>query len=113
MGKFWCRRGSVVPVDLRIRVLLSFQRALWEQVTPGLRGVAVRVGSQMVEGRFLYDGVPGEVEEEIVSETETYVIADLEPAVGVSFRAEWAPEATARTLGPGEEWVYLRREPTG
>ena len=41
---------------------------------------------------------------------ETEVIADYPPDVEVTFRAEGLPPAVLRTLRPGEEWVYLRRE---
>lgn len=98
-------------MDFRVDVLLSFQRALWDEVTGNLRGVAVRPTSPVIEARFLYDTLPGEVEDEIVSEVETYVVADFNAPVDVRFRAEHSPIGTARTLEPGEEWVYLIREP--
>lgn len=37
----------------RIEVLLSFQRALWDLVTPGLRAVAVRPTYPRIEARFM------------------------------------------------------------
>ncbi|MEV0798877.1 hypothetical protein AB0I34_14350 [Kribbella sp. NPDC050281] len=98
-------------MDFRVDVLLSFQRALWDEVTGNLRGVAVRPTSPVIEARFLYDTLPGGVEDEIVSEVETYVVADFNAPIDVRFRAVYSPRATARTLEAGEEWVYLRREP--
>lgn len=91
---------------------MSMQRALWEQVTPNLRGVAAAMrslpGDQAISARFLYDGTIGEVERECVSLAETYCIADFEPDVGITFTAV---ENAARELVGGEEWIYLRYEP--
>lgn len=93
-------------------MLLSMMRALWEQVTADLRGVAVsHQGSSergTVEARFLYEGNVGEVQAERVSLAETYCIADFPPSVSVGFQA--VPNAT-RDLLPGEQWVFLRWEP--
>jgi hypothetical protein len=98
--------------DMRTGVLLSMMRALWEQVTADLRGVAVsHEGSEQqgsIGARFLYEGEIGELQATCVSLAETYVIADFPPAVSVVFEA--VPNA-ARDLLPGEGWVYLRWEP--
>ena len=102
-------RGTIrlVAVD-RVTVLLSMQRALWEQVTSNLRAVAVSLqGGQAVTARFLYDGPVGDVERECTSLAEAYCIADMPPDVPVAFSAV---EQAARDLLPGEEWVYLRHE---
>ncbi len=97
------------PKEFRIEVLLSFQRALWEEVTPSLRGVAVTPTYPVIEARFIYGSV-GDEEREIVSIVETYVYADFVPPVNVSFTAVALPVSTKRTLMPGEQWVYLRKE---
>ena len=103
--------AQVVSVD-RVSVLLSMQRALWEQVTPNLRGVAVALrsapGDQAITARFLYEGTIGEVERECVSLAETYCLADFLPDVVVTFQAV---ENAARNLVGTEEWIYLRYEP--
>lgn len=56
-------------------VLLSMMRALWEQVTADLRGVAVRhEGSEQqgsIGARFLYEGEIGELQAQCVSLAET------------------------------------------
>lgn len=88
------------------------QRALWEQVTPNLRGVAVALRNegdrQHVTARFLYEARAGETERECASLAETHCIADMTPDVAVQFSVV---EHAARDLLPGEEWVYLRHEP--
>jgi hypothetical protein len=96
---------------MRTEVMLSMLRALWEQVTADLRGVAVSFQGSPEEGaieaRFLYEGDVGDVQTECVSMAETYCIADFPPEVTVAFRA--VPDA-ARDLLPDEHWVFLRWE---
>lgn len=74
------------PISFRIRVLLSFQRALWDTATPALRGVAVRTTEPVIEPQFLYEHEPTEDEIELVSLVETYVIADLLPRPALASR---------------------------
>ncbi len=98
--------------DMTTDVILSMNRALWEQVTGDLRGVSVSHHGSLDEGsieaRFLYEGHVGDVQAECVSLAETYCIADFPPEVSVVFRA--VPNAT-RDLLSGEQWVFLRWEP--
>lgn len=88
------------------------QRALWQQVTPNLRGVAVAIRSgaedQAIAARFLYEGMIGEVERECMSLAETHCIADFGPEVLVTFAAA---ENADRELVGTEEWIYMRHEP--
>lgn len=53
---FWLGRrdDEVMATDLRVSVLLSVQRALWDLVTPNIRGVAVVVDHPDVVVRFLW-----------------------------------------------------------
>jgi hypothetical protein len=102
--------------SLRVEVLLSLQRALWEAVTPALRGVAVALpdaatGHRALSARFLYEGQVGEFQRELTSLTEAYVIADF-PQIPSSLPIDFQAIACAdRELLNGEEWVYLRWEP--
>lgn len=98
--------------EFRVEVLLSFQRALWDMVTPALRGVAVRPAFPDIQARFLYEQVSGE-DREIVSEVEAYVAADFLPPVMVEFEAVALPIERPRDLREGEVWAYLRREVGG
>lgn len=104
-------------VDMRTTVMMSMMRALSEQVTWDLQGVAVSfdgspeqgsVEQGSVEARFLYEGDVGDVQAECESLAETHCIADFPPSVSVAFRA--VPNAT-RDLLSGEQWVFLRWEP--
>lgn len=96
-------------LPFRVEVLLSLQRALWDMVTPSLRGVAMRLQYPLIEGRLIFEAV-GEDERMIAAEVGSYVIADFAPPVDISFTAVAAPPETARELSADEEWVYLRRE---
>ncbi|CAN7313405.1 hypothetical protein LJR078_001740 [Arthrobacter sp. LjRoot78] len=97
-------------LDFRIQVLISFQRALWDMVTPPLRGVAILLAEPLIEARFIYEHEPTDDQVQIVAEVETYVIADFTPPTNVSFKAVGALPPAPRELLPREEWIYLRRE---
>lgn len=98
-------------VPLRVSVLLSVQRALWDSVTPGLRGVAVTVSSSAVSGRIIFDHVPTDDDVEDCSLVETHIIADMPPEVTVTLAAVGIEPPAPRDVLSGEEWVYLRKEP--
>lgn len=91
------------PATFRIEVLLCFQRALWDMVTPALRAVAVRLAYSLIEARFIYEAV-GERERMIADDVEGYVVADFIPPVNVRFVAVAVPPSAARELESGEEW---------
>lgn len=98
-------------MDFRVQALLSIQRALWDMVTPSLRGIAIHLSYPEAHCRFIYDHVIGVEEAEIVSEVETYFNADFDQDVHTVFIADYVPSSSDRYLCTGEEWVYLRREP--
>lgn len=98
-------------MDFRVSVLLSMQRALWDLVTPNLRGVALRIAPDRVGARFLLESEPTGEDLENMSEAETAVMADVRNDVAVAFTASWVPNSLPRDLEQGEEWVYLRKEP--
>lgn len=100
---------AAAAVAFRIEVLLSFQRALWDLVTPNLRGLAVRPTWPLIEARFIYEAVSQE-EHLLAAEAGAYVIADFVPPVDVRFDAVAVPPDQPRELLAGEEWVYRRRE---
>jgi len=105
---------AAVSDNLRTQVLLSMQRALWDQVTPDLRGVAVEYTGELdrgahVSARFLYEGEVGPLQRECVSGSESYFLADFLPDMSTEFVAVGHAE---RNLVGGEMWVFLRWEPT-
>jgi len=97
-------------LPFHVQILLSFQRALWDMVTPALRAVAVRPEGPIVRARFLYEMEPGEAEREIVAEVEAYVLADFDESIDAKFQAEHLPTESIRVAEPDEQWVYRRCE---
>ncbi len=90
--------------------LASVSRALWDIVTPELRGVAYAVTGTNLRVRFLYANEMSEEEYELVSEAETESMADYLPPFEVEFVAEHVPISERREPRSDEHWVYLRRE---
>ena len=97
------------PRSFLTEVLLSFQRALWDMVTPTLRAIAIKPSYPLIEARFIYEAV-GDDEQEITDEVGTYVVADFLPPVDVRFTAVALPGEAERELEAGERWVFRRRE---
>jgi hypothetical protein len=98
-------------LPLRVSVLLSMQRALWDEVTPGLRGVSVAISESAVSGRMIFDDAPTDDDVQGCSLVETHIIADMPPEVIVNLTAVGIEPPQPRELLSGEEWVYLRKEP--
>jgi hypothetical protein len=103
---------SPEELPFRAQVLLSVQRALWDLVTPKLRGVALKISEtdRSIVARFIYARGLTLVLDEIVSEAEAYVAADFDDTVTFHFSAQYVPTENSRDLEVGEEWVYRRRE---
>lgn len=95
--------------SFRTEVLLSIQRALWDMVTPSLRGVAVRYTNLLIEPRFIFEALTEE-ERMIAQEVGTYIIADFLPPTDIRVNMVALAPGGPRSLEQGEEWVYLRRE---
>lgn len=97
-------------MGFRERALLSMQRALWDMVTPELRGVAMSWGESRINARFVYDLQGTEPVAELVHEIETQVLADFDEELVTEFRIQAIPQSCPRSRADGEWWVYLRRE---
>lgn len=62
----------------RSRVLLSVQRALLGEITPGMRAVSVRWNERRIQIRIFHDGPwPAEVEADFDACAITQVVADF------------------------------------
>lgn len=92
-------------------LLASMQRALLNEVTPDLRGVAVRLDQDGVNCRFLFESeITGDMRER-VDDIETEVIADYSGLTPVRCVGERLAVDQPRSLHPGEFWAFLRYEP--
>lgn len=98
------------PLPFQVRALLSLQRALWDELSPHVRGVAVAISDAAIRGRMIFDRIPTEDEVESCSLVGTYVLADMAPEIVVELTPVVVTAPGTRDLLPGEEWVYLRKE---
>lgn len=95
-------------LELRRRVLLTFQVALLGMVTPSLRGVTVHWNDSIL-AHCLFDGPVGEEEREACSDIEAEVMASFpDHEVSVLPRRVDAPEDLTSELL--DAWVYRRKE---
>ena len=95
-------------MSFRTEVLLSVQRALWGNVTPHMRAIAVGWEGGVVRARFLLDREPREEDLEIISDVEGYVIADFPTRTPMAFTAQYDVDKPLKHL-PGEGWwAYVR-----
>ena len=91
---------------IRIKILLSLQKALLGEVTPELKGVTIGWTNSTITGIFYYDCIISDDILEIVEEIETLVMADF-PDHHVDFRILEHQDELPDGLN---EWVYLRAE---
>ncbi len=96
----------------RAHPAVQVQRALWDTVTPELRGVTLKAVEPTIGGRFIFDHAPTLEERDLVACAETEVMADFEPSIDVRFVAVSSIPPAPRDVLPGEEWIYARREPS-
>jgi hypothetical protein len=97
-------------IEFRVSVLISFQRALLQNVPANLRGVAVVPVGPIIRARFIFETV-GDEEFDIAGTVATEVNADFLAPVEVWEEAIAVPPDDSRDLEPGEVWVDLRQEP--
>lgn len=96
--------------DFRRNVALSIQRALWDLVTPALRGVALTSSYPNIGGRFIYDRVPTEVDLEDLSLAVRRIVAGFQSDVHVNLEACYVPVSQSRDLLLDEWWAFRRKE---
>lgn len=89
----------------------SFQRAMLDNVTPGLRGATVDL-TEGVRVRFVYADAIDEEIRDIVDEVETVMMGDFPDDIRVVSTVESIPDGPI-PLSQGEITVFHRREPAG
>jgi len=85
--------------------LFSVQRAMPEEVSPSLSGVAVDADEKTLYVRCLYDGPVGESEQEFMSYMQEAVWADFFPTIRVEVEAQDAKLADVVPMG---SWAFRR-----
>jgi len=96
-------------IEFRTAVLLSFQQALLDLVTPPLRAVSVTPTGPVIRAVFTYESLSEEARQ-LMFEVETYVAADFHSPVDVDFRAVEATSEQRLILPTHDVWVFRRHE---
>jgi hypothetical protein len=96
-------------IELRSKVLLTFQTALLGMISSSLRGVTVTWSDEAITGRLLFDRDVGIEERECASDIEAEIAAAF-PDHGVEVKS-----VTYNFPRPMNEqglaaWVYRRKE---
>jgi hypothetical protein len=94
---------------LRLEVLVAFQAALLDMVTPNLRGVSVDWTLRQIKGICIYDGEVTESEEEIVSDIEGEVISHFSD-LKIELKAVSSTASMPLDQYSLNVWVYRRAE---
>ena len=106
--------SDTTDAQLRTRLLLAIQRALWGAVTPNLRCVYVNLVDKQVYCTFVYEKEVSAVEREAASVAGTEVIADFEEGYTIDDRivVSDAPGKQLNEMFSGQGYLlaYLRME---
>lgn len=78
----------MTSTDMRIRVLLSVQRALLGHIGTSVRAIVCRWTKDEIHVRIVFDGEINDDNAEAMSEAETEVVADFSSQVEVCFKLE-------------------------
>lgn len=95
-------------VEMRIRVILSVQRALLGEVSPALRGVTVGWDEKRIAILCYYDRRISEEDREAMSCVETEVMADFPADLQIDLDVIQCDAPQEMKLL--DVWVYCRRE---
>ncbi len=97
--------------EIRVRVLLSMQRALWGMIYPSIRAIAVGFeGLEKLKIIYYLDREPVDDDYENISEVTSEVCADIE-FKEVEELCIYTQEPTSK-LDNLTSWVYIRKEPS-
>ena len=78
----------MTSTDMRVRVLLSLQRALVGHIGTAVRAIVCRWTKDEIHVRTVFDGEINDDDAEEIAEAETEVIADFPSQVAVFFKLE-------------------------
>lgn len=96
-------------IEIRRKVLISIQRALWGMIYPSIRAIAVGfVGTENLKVIYYLDREPNEDDYENISEVTTEVCADIN-FIKVEELCIFT-EKPFSELDNLNSWVYIRKE---
>ena len=96
-------------IDLRVRVLLSLQRALLGAIVPSIRGITCSYDDSEIKILCLFDGEYSDDDKEILECVSTEVVADF-PSHQIIL--DCIRHDNPELINPKvlSDWVYLRKE---
>jgi hypothetical protein len=95
--------------DLRIKILLSIQRALWGMIYPSIRAIAVGYeGIKKLKVIYYLDREPTEDDYENISDVVGEMCSDIN-FIEVEEKCIFTLEPISK-LDNLESWVYIRKE---
>ena len=100
----------MTSTEMRVRVLLSVQRALLGHIGIAVRTIGCRWTKDEILVRTVFDGEINDDDAEAMSEAETEVIADFPSQVEVSFNLERRDYPTLIKYEIDEVEVFRRME---
>lgn len=96
-------------INLRIKVILSANRAMWGAVTPHLRGVTVDYNKKWLTLRAYFDNGATENDNVLIDVASTEMIADLWQDIE-QCRYESIDLPFPNKMDVLKDWIYMRYE---
>jgi hypothetical protein len=100
----------MISTEIRVRVLLSVQRALLGHIGTAVRAIMCRWTEDEIHVRAVFDGEISDDDAEAISEAETEVIADFPSQTAVCFKLERRDRPASIAHEAYEEVVFRRLE---
>ena len=100
----------MTSTDIRVRALLSVQRALLGHIGTAVRAVTCRWTNDEIHVRVVFDDEINDDNAEVISEAETEVNADFSSQVAVCFKLERRDYPVAIKYEFDEVAVFRRME---
>ena len=94
--------------DLRIRILLSANRALWGAITPNLRAITVDYNKELLTLRAYFDKGASEGDKELINDALGGIMADIYQIEKCHYEPIDSP--FPNKMSNLKDWVYIRHE---
>lgn len=100
----------MTSTDMRVRVLLSVQRALLGHISTAVRAIVCRWSDDEIRVRAIFDGEISDHDAEAISEAETEEIADFPSQFVVCFTLERLERPASINTYIAEQAIFQRLE---